>query len=1083
MKILQLRFKNLNSLHGEWVIDFTAPQYLANGIFALTGPTGAGKSTILDAICLALYGSTPRLGKITKNNNDIMSRQTGECYAEVCFESSEGRFRCHWSQHRARKKPDGKLAESKHEIADADSGEILESKKRDVALVIEAKTGMDFERFTRSILLAQGGFDTFLKADIEQKSKILEQITGTDIYSKISQRSHEKLKEEREQLNLLRAEIAGINLLTEDEQQDIEQKLETQGLQQKKLTEQLSKLQKAIDWLKNIDTISDEIKTLNMESAQLGQEIKAFIPQRKKLNLAIKASHLDAVYATLNALRKQLKGDQRQLETEQQKLPELEVKLQDSQTEYHQAERLLSESKTNLQDMASVFKQVRALDQHLNSKKQQVEKLQEDYLHSAEQIQTEQQLIENLQIKSLQISQQRQQVERYLEEHSKDQRLVSGLTGIKAQLSRLTSIQKQRKNTTEQYKLKLKTQEQQQQKLQDSNTLFDARKQNLNNIQQQSAQEEQHLKQVLQKRLLREYRSEKDALLRELSLLKTIADLEDERKKLQDNKPCPLCGSREHPYAMGNVPVMDETEQQLQQLDSIITQAEKIEAGIKQLAESEKTAQQKLSECEKQQQADKHGLQTIEQTLSKLEEDLSYYEREFNELKNGLLEYLTPLGFDKLDNTDLFALLNKLQARLQTWQEYQQQLMSFEQQLSACNADIKTHQGIMEAHKNSARIKQEQLHKETEVLEQLRAERQKLFARKDPDKEEVQLKEAINKAEHSEKQSREIHSKVQQELNAIKVNISTLEQRIKQYVIDLKTREEDFKQQLPRQGFVDEAEFIQSSLSIQERELLNNTAQELDNRKIRINTRLTDKKRQLTAEQSKNMTQKDWQSLQSEQHNLEQELANIREQLAAFKLRLEQNRTDKDKIKQKQSAIELQEKECQRWEKLHALIGSADGKKYRNFAQGLTFELMVAHANRQLKNMSDRYLLVRDKYLPLELNVADNYQGGEIRSVRNLSGGESFIVSLNLALGLSKMASRKVRVDSLFLDEGFGSLDEEALESALEALSGLHQDGKLIGIVSHVSALKERISTQIQVIPQAGGKSRLQGPGCSSTSL
>ncbi len=191
MKILQLRFKNLNSLHGEWVIDFTAPQYLANGIFALTGPTGAGKSTILDAICLALYGSTPRLGKITKNNNDIMSRQTGECYAEVCFESSEGRFRCHWSQHRARKKPDGKLAESKHEIADADSGEILESKKRDVALVIEAKTGMDFERFTRSILLAQGGFDTFLKADIEQKSKILEQITGTDIYSKISQRSHE----------------------------------------------------------------------------------------------------------------------------------------------------------------------------------------------------------------------------------------------------------------------------------------------------------------------------------------------------------------------------------------------------------------------------------------------------------------------------------------------------------------------------------------------------------------------------------------------------------------------------------------------------------------------------------------------------------------------------------------------------------------------------------------------------------------------------------------------------------------------------------------------------------------------------
>src|SRR5690606_26579641 len=139
---------------------------------------------------------------------------------------------------------------------------------------------------------------------------------------------------------------------------------------------------------------------------------------------------------------------------------------------------------------------------------------------------------------------------------------------------------------------------------------------------------------------------------------------------------------------------------------------------------------------------------------------------------------------------------------------------------------------------------------------------------------------------------------------------------------------------------------------------------------------------------------------------------------------------------------------------LHDLIGSADGKKYRNFAQGLTFEHMVSHANRQLRKMTDRYLLIPDEEHPLELNVIDNYQAGEIRSTKNLSGGESFIVSLTLALGLSKMASRKVRVDSLFLDEGFGTLDEETLETALDNLAGLQQDGKLIGIISHVSVLK-----------------------------
>ena len=154
MKILELRFKNLNSLYGEWHIDFTAPEY--EGIFALTGPTGAGKSTILDALCLALYGATPRLQKITQSGNEIMSRRTGECYAELVFHSREGRYRCRWDQRRARKSADGALQAPEHQIADDQTGTILESKRSLVGAVIEEKTGMDFERFTRSVLLAQG---------------------------------------------------------------------------------------------------------------------------------------------------------------------------------------------------------------------------------------------------------------------------------------------------------------------------------------------------------------------------------------------------------------------------------------------------------------------------------------------------------------------------------------------------------------------------------------------------------------------------------------------------------------------------------------------------------------------------------------------------------------------------------------------------------------------------------------------------------------------------------------------------------------------------------------------------------------
>jgi exonuclease SbcC len=159
------------------------------------------------------------------------------------------------------------------------------------------------------------------------------------------------------------------------------------------------------------------------------------------------------------------------------------------------------------------------------------------------------------------------------------------------------------------------------------------------------------------------------------------------------------------------------------------------------------------------------------------------------------------------------------------------------------------------------------------------------------------------------------------------------------------------------------------------------------------------------------------------------------------------------------------------------LIGSADGKKFRNFAQGLTFEMMVLHANKHLQKMNDRYILIRDHTHPLDLNVMDMYQADEIRSTKNLSGGESFLVSLALALGLSKMASQNVRIDSLFLDEGFGTLDEDALESALETLAGLRDENKLIGIISHVTALKERIPLQITIIQGNRGRSSIIGPG------
>jgi exonuclease SbcC len=336
----------------------------------------------------------------------------------------------------------------------------------------------------------------------------------------------------------------------------------------------------------------------------------------------------------------------------------------------------------------------------------------------------------------------------------------------------------------------------------------------------------------------------------------------------------------------------------------------------------------------------------------------------------------------------------------------------------------------------------------------------------------------VTDTESAEKQAAGQRDEARQKWQTAVTHLTALKERIQQSATELNQLEPGFKKKLQAAGFISEAQFLQARLPAEEKETLQKKAKALDDRQADLAARKKDREQRLAAKKARQVTHSTLEQLAPRVREHENTLKQLRDEMAGLTHQLKQNLAAKERIKEKQARIKAQKTECRRWDQLHDLIGSADGKKYRNFAQGLTFELMVSHANRQLEKMTDRYLLIRDDDQPLELNVVDNYQAGEIRSVRNLSGGESFIVSLTLALGLSRMASRKVRVDSLFLDEGFGTLDEEVLETALETLSGLHQDGKLIGVISHVSGLRERISTRITVTPVSGGKSRLSGPGC-----
>jgi len=905
---MQVRFKNLNSLVGEWQIDLMHPAFTSDGIFAITGPTGAGKTTILDAICLALYGRTPRLNKVTKSGNEIMSRQTGECFAEVTFETQTGRYRCHWSQHRARNKLDGELQPPKQEIANADTGEISGSKIRGVADQIESATGMDFDRFTRSMLLAQGGFAAFLQAAPDDRAPILEQITGTEIYSQISIRVHERQREEREKLKLLQAETAGIVILDPEQEQEIGQALEAKQKEETDLATKSADTGKAIAWLTTIDGLKEEIVNLADEASKLQGDIEAFKPDREKLGRALSAALLDGAYATLTATRKQQTDDRAALKTEEESLPGLESSAKEQAESLRLAEQQTAQAKEELKAATSTLQKVRSLDQKLADQKKAISEGDEGCKKDAAKIDADRKARLEEQEKRAMAQETMELVDGYLNEHAQDEWLISGLAGVEEQLSGLLSkqneiIQKETAQETATTALELAAKS-----LEDCQKQSGIRKQELEDASKQLQQGKDALSQLLGDRLLREYRTEKETLLREMAFLTKIAELEDHRAKLEDGKPCPLCGATEHPFAEGNVPVPYETEQNIDALTRLIDKAEDQEAAIKKLEENESLARNNLTEAEKLESAEANDKKAAEKTLAEVKDSLEKLRTDFAERWQAVTNKLQPLSIADILEKDITSLIESLRARLKAWQAQVKEKADIEKQIADIDSEVKRLNAVIDTQNTALAEKLERLGSLKKELDTESEERNALFGDKKPDDEEHCLNKAVSDAEGAEKQARELHSDLKQKWNTAKAYVESLKKRIDRQDPELRRLENEFSSVLAPVGFSNEEQFLAALLPSEARAELKARAKDLDERQTDLKARQKDRETRLATEMARKITDKSLEELEPLFKEHEEALKELRDIIAGLRHKLSENTAAKERIKEKQAAIEAQKK-------------------------------------------------------------------------------------------------------------------------------------------------------------------------------
>ncbi|MGZ8163223.1 MAG: AAA family ATPase [Methylobacter sp.] len=1148
MKILNIYFKNINSLEGENRISFEQSPFSDSGVFAITGPNGSGKSSILDAITLGLYGETFRFDRPAGH---VMTKHTAECFSEIEFSLGKEKYRSSWHAQRLDGNPAGELMPSEMKLTRLNGGEeVLAVTPQQVCSRVAELTGMNFRNFTRSIMLAQGDFAAFLNALDSERMDILEKIISADIYADYKKEVTEKADNAQLRLDQLKQDLVAIPLMEREKLEAFEEDLADFKDQYVDLRDEQNHLKQQQSALKKIAALQNRIA---------GQEKKL---REAKTQAENKQKKLDEIAASEGALI--FKDDLKTVKDKNQEIEQGKTALAALRNELKQLEVMIARSGSYTNGAPG------PTDKSFTEHKQTIDSIRTQMAHLMAAKQSESDLLQSLSIQQTEKKSALAAVANWLEEHSADESLLANfpetakLKNLRAELVDLSEKQKSfvkwSKNVSSALKNNKSAIERQHKKVADSKRQLQMAETSLESIAQGHSPEEieelsgdqqervkafQDLNRLAEanrkltkgdfgffggffnknepeqdvdelslalEKLKQEIKREEniksileESVFRESLLKKMAAD----RLHLVDGKPCPLCGALQHPYAK-RPPALTNPQQALADQQT----------KIRSLIIAVDTTGRKLAAAQKQAERNKANQALLQQIRSEwltLCNRLNTVSNELDIKNIGLMKRLLRAETSELKNiVSLSAKYRSEQSRIEKLKLLIAKSEAAAEQLQL-NIQRLDEEWQARAHEQQdletaiAQCRQEEKELTDKIIEQLalldesmppKGKEDALYDRLTMRRQDYQGYAFRRKALTEELEALEA------KLSACRTQINACNDKLELYAGQLQSEEATGlhlalvekqkliadKEQLINQQ---ETEIHRLQQALQEKLL---TTQFTTMDKLSEILELMQSQPQLEQDKAEleQAVMLEMTELEENQAQLETESANITSELSPEEIdvqlrsvaekmdiasleaqRLENLLKDQKLLQQKYEAVssqfhnqEIMTRQCLAEV---AQMAAESGMGFRRRVQGKVAEQLLAQTNTVLEKISGRYYI---RQMPSEqglaLEIEDTYQGNVRRLPKTLSGGESFVVSLALALGLSELANSGEPIDSLFLDEGFGNLDAETLYKVISTLESLHTHGKTVGVISHVEAVQKRFKVQLQVVKKPNGMGELK---------